>query len=273
MDETVRDKRAAMRRAVSRTLLVFGATIAGTAAAWAFSSATAAADERVAPAPAPVQAPASFPGAPAAPAEAPDLDRLPEKFAPPADAPKLTPESLADAGERLADAAEKFADRLDPGRIDPAKPVPGVPAMPGTGEQEQPRLPAPVDSPQWTPQAFPVPTASTLGLPASVQARPADAPSVHFGQYDDGGTPRRGPPSLDAPVVPAPVLPGEPTPSPLDKPIPAGNGGTAQTVDHTPVATQSIVDGLATPARHGTAPVVGGPAPADRGAQPGVTPD
>ncbi|HVK25618.1 MAG TPA: hypothetical protein VM677_30025, partial [Actinokineospora sp.] len=44
MNQAKRETTAAMRRVVSRSLMVLGGALATTAAAWAFSSATATAD-------------------------------------------------------------------------------------------------------------------------------------------------------------------------------------------------------------------------------------
>ncbi|MCG8918005.1 hypothetical protein L6E12_19680, partial [Actinokineospora sp. PR83] len=179
MDQEQREPSAALRRALSRTLLVLGGAVATTAAAWAITTATASADD----------APSDLPTLPSV-----EISQLQVPSV--VGAPELV-EQLADGVGRLLDpdrattAVEDLGrdvtEHLTPPPTAPAQVVDEVVGEITAPVEQQPAPPAAAAPPAAVvtpeadaPAAAPTPVVETAAAPAAEERAPAD------------GTTRRG---------------------------------------------------------------------------------
>ena len=216
VDQEQRESSAALRRALSRTLLVLGGAVATTAAAWAISTATASAD------------------APPAPPALPSVEISQLQVPSVVGAPELV-EQLADGVGRLLDpdraktAVEDFGrdvtQHLTPPPTAPAQVDDGVVGEITAPVEQQPAPPAATAPPavEVAPEAVapavtPTPVVQTAAAPAAEERAPAD------------GTTRRGSPraATPTPLLPHPQAPKNPftAPAPVNPGHTSGSGGT-----------------------------------------------
>ncbi|GLZ37428.1 hypothetical protein [Actinokineospora sp. NBRC 105648] len=267
MDKQQPKETPALRRVLSRTLLVLGGTVASTAAAWAISTATAAADvatdlqddlRSVVDSVPALDAPAL--GGPKALVT--DLtDRVGALIGEPMSAP-LAPVAIAAVDQVGRDLAGRFTPRIDlpaSGAVETVvpdhSPVLGATELPGLIDTD---LAAPPAAEQRV-QAQPGPVGADLPV--------ADAGHRAVSHV----LTRRGSPE---PRHEAPALPTGPSPlAPLSMPAPANSGHTANSAADANGLGQvaTAIAGTDTTSRALCTAQVRVPAVID--AQPGVTPD
>ncbi|MBM7770996.1 hypothetical protein JOD54_001200 [Actinokineospora baliensis] len=271
----------ALRRAVSRTLVVLGGTLASTAAAWAICTATAGADvatdlqhdlRSVVDAVPALDAPAA--------AEVKSgllglTDSLGTLVGEPVDASRVTEVShgATQAVEEFGrDLAKQLPSHLGTARVD--LPLRGAVTRPAevTPAPEQ-TAQFPVLGSPFVEQATPAATAEAL-LPTALATRPV--PGAHERATGNGLSQRGSPESADERVNQhAPALPTGPSPlAPLSMPAPVSPGhpgaGAADALGHGLVVVTPADSDPASASAPRSTPVA---ASTTVDAQPGVTPD
>lgn len=234
---------ARMPRMVSRTLIIVGGAVAGTAIAWAISAAAASAETDPIP-DVPIVAELTEP--------VQDLVTGVERIGHPT--PPPAPKPIADLGQQVADQLG-WLPELPVDDIDPVDPPRGADPAPG----DVPPMAGPVDDrPAFAPITGP---------------RPGIDPAAHAagGAQDRAladGMSRRGSPA------PVPVLPSLPTPPGAPATMPAhGSTGPAGGADSPAFAALPWQDRTARPVSDNAAPATGAHVPDQAGTRPGVTPD